>query len=97
MKIYSIPEAFQTKLRVAILSALITGEKTFTELKNLTNATDGNLGAQITKLEEMGYLVVRKEFINKKPRTTYVLTELGIKDFRDYVKMLEEMLNNSEY
>ena len=53
MEINSIPEAFQTKLRLAIISALITGSKTFKELKIITSASDGNLGAQLSKLEEL--------------------------------------------
>jgi DNA-binding HxlR family transcriptional regulator len=97
MEIQSIPEAFQTKLRISIISALIMGEKTFSELKALTNATDGNLGAQLGKLEELKYLAVKKEFYNKKPRTTYELTELGVNDFKAYVQMLEELLRNSQY
>lgn len=92
MEINSIPEAFQTKLRVAIVSALITGEKTFKELKEITSATDGNLGAQLGKLEEYGYLNVRKEFVNKKPRSTYIISEAGMKQFREYVEMLEQLL-----
>ena len=35
MEIQSIPEAFQTKLRVSILSALLLGEQSFKELKDM--------------------------------------------------------------
>ena len=55
MEINTIPEAFQTKLRLAVLSSLLTGKKNFRELKSTTSATDGNLGAQIKKLNELGY------------------------------------------
>ena len=60
MEIQSIPEAFQTKLRVSILSALLLGEQSFKELKEITASTDGTLGAQLSKLEDMGYLVSKK-------------------------------------
>ncbi len=92
MEINTIPEAFQTKLRLAILSAILTGEKNFRELKSITEATDGNLGAQIKKLEEAGYLTVRKEFVNSKPQTTCSMTDFGRKQFREYVEMLERLL-----
>lgn len=92
MEINSIPEAFQTKLRLAIISALITGEKTFKELKAVTLASDGNLGAQLNKLEEFEYLVCKKEFVNKKPQSTYIITEKGMTQFREYVEMLEGLL-----
>lgn len=82
-------EILNRVVKIAIISALITGEKTFSDLKTLTNATDGNLEAQVAKLEELEYLEVKKEFINRKPRTTYALTELGVKDFKAYVQMLQ--------
>ena len=66
MEISSIPEAFQTSLRIAILSALISGTKTFKDLKQITGATDGNLGAQLRKLEEFEYITVNKNFVKRK-------------------------------
>ncbi len=45
MDISSMPEVFSNKLRLSVISALITGEKDFTELKKYTEATSGNLGA----------------------------------------------------
>ena len=45
MEINAIPEAFQTKLRLAVLSALLTGEQNCRELYGRTEAPDGNLGA----------------------------------------------------
>lgn len=96
MEINSIPEIFQSKLRLAIISALITGDRTFKELKSITSASDGNLGAQLTKLEEYEYLICKKEFINRKPQSTYCITEKGIKQFREYVEMLERVLHQYE-
>ena len=93
MELHEIPEAFQTKLRTAILSSLVTGPRTFREIKELTLATDGNISIQVNKLEELGYLVSRKEFVGKKPCTTYFITEYGAGVFREYVEMLERLLN----
>ena len=89
-----MPEVFSNKLRLSVISALVTGEKDFTELKKYTEATSGNLGAQLTKLEEWGYIHCRKEFVSKKPKSTYKLTEAGIANFREYVEMLENVLKN---
>lgn len=96
MEINAIPEAFQTKLRLAILSALLTGEKNFRELKKITGATDGNLGAQLKKLEESGHISIRKEFVNNKPQTSCVMTDFGKRQFREYVEMLERLLGQAE-
>jgi DNA-binding HxlR family transcriptional regulator len=92
MELNNIPEAFQTKLRIAILSSLISGKKTFKEIKKLTGATDGNISIQVSKLEEYGYLVSVKEFQNRKPCTTYELTEMGRNGFIEYVDMLERLI-----
>lgn len=97
MEIRSIPEAFQTKLRIAVISALVTGEKTFKQLKEITGATDGNLGAQLNKLEELGYIIIKKEFVNKKPQSTYILTKAGGDNFKQYVEMLSQILDKSQY
>lgn len=95
MEIHSIPEAFQSKIRLAIVSCLVTGEKTFNEIKEITQATDGNLSIHLSKLEEGGYINVAKAFIDKKPRTTYTLTENGRQQFEDYVALLEGILKNA--
>lgn len=94
MELNNIPEAFQTKLRVAVLSALVTGTKTFKEIKQLTGATDGNISVQVSKLEEMGYLTAVKEFVGKKPCTTYSLTETGRENFVAYVEMMNRLLSS---
>jgi len=92
LDINSIPDIFQSKLRIAIIASLMTGEKTFREVKEITGATDGNLSVQISKLEESGYIVVYKDFFNNKPRTRYNLTEKGKREFVDYVNTLDNIL-----
>lgn len=92
MDISTVPESFQSKIRIAVISALITGDKTFSQVKELTQATDGNLSVHLSKLEEIGYVKVLKEFVAKKPRTTYSLTEKGRSEFEEYVMLLERLL-----
>lgn len=96
MEINAIPEVFQSKLRLALLSALLTGTKNFRELKSITEATDGNLGAQLKKLEEAGYIVIEKAFINRKPQTPCRITDFGKAQFKEYVEMLEGVLRQAD-
>ena len=96
MEISSMPEVFGNKLRLSVISALVTGEKSFSELKKYTDATPGNLGAQLLKLEEWGYVNCKKGFVGKKPQSSYRLTETGISNFREYVEMLEKVLKSME-
>lgn len=92
LELNNIPEAFQTKLRLMIISALCTGEKTFKDLKNITGATDGNISVQISKLEELGYLSVSKEFVGRKTKTTCKISEIGFESFTEYVNLLDKIL-----
>ncbi|WP_026667283.1 transcriptional regulator [Butyrivibrio sp. AE2005] len=92
MEINSIPEAFHSKLRLAILSSLLTGQKSFSELKDITSATDGNLGAQIKKMADSGFVMVEKEFVKNKPQTTCIITEYGRAQLIEYVEMLENII-----
>src|SRR3982751_4478992 len=50
---------------------------TFRRLKELLRETDGNLGAQLRKLEDAGYVAVNKEFLDRKPVSWYALTGKG--------------------
>lgn len=97
MDIGSIPEAFQSKIRLMIISAIITGEKSFNQIKEVTNASDGNLSIHLTRLEDAGYLVSSKKFVARKPCTTYTLTENGRREFEEYVKMLDKLLKQSDW
>lgn len=92
MDINSIPDIFQSKLRIAIVSCLIAGEKTFREVKEITGATDGNLSIQLSKMNENGYIEIYKDFFNNKPRTRYNLTAKGKSEFIDYVNTLDKVL-----
>lgn len=62
-------------------------------LKNL-ELTKGNLSSHIRKLEEGGYLIVNKEFVERKPRTTYSITKEGKKALKNYLNVVEGLLKN---
>ena len=81
------------RLRLALLSLLVSVEAAeFIWLRNKTEATDGNLGAQLLKLEEAGYVVVEKKFVLRKPQTLYRITETGRQALTEYVRALKQLL-----
>ncbi|HEX4319416.1 MAG TPA: transcriptional regulator [Acidobacteriaceae bacterium] len=81
------------KLRLALLSLLSTVEEAeFTWLRAKTNSTDGNLGAQLLKLEEAGYVAMEKKFVLRKPQTLYRMTQSGRQALTDYVQALKQLL-----
>ncbi|MGD0294108.1 MAG: transcriptional regulator [Terracidiphilus sp.] len=84
------------KLRLALLSLLVGVEETeFTWLRSKTGSTDGNLGAQLAKLEEAGYVSVKKKFVQRKPQTVYRMTETGRQAFLEYVQALKKLLGEA--
>jgi len=81
------------RLRLALLSLLsAVQEPDFTWLRTKTEATDGNLGAQLLKLEEAGYVAVEKKFLSRKPQTLYRMTESGRQALTKYVQALKQLL-----
>ncbi len=96
MNFASIPEAFQSRIRLAVIAALASGPKTFAALKVLTEATDGNLSVHLTRLEADGYLTAEKSFHGKKPLSTYTITEKARAELSEYVALLEQTLRTGQ-
>ena len=90
-------KAFENRIRLGIMSALMVNASVdFLTLKELLNVTDGNLASHITALEKMEYIAVKKEFVGKKTKTTYMVTKLGKLEFNHHLRALEEMIKQSE-
>ena len=66
----------------------------FTGLRETLAVTDGNLASHLRALEEAGYINMEKSFINRKPNTSYSITEEGLDSFSSHLKALEELIRN---
>lgn len=81
------------RVRLAICVLLARRDAlSFRRLKELTDETDGSLGAHLRRLEEAGYLTVRKEFRERKPVSWYALTAEGRGALNRHVRALERLL-----
>jgi DNA-binding MarR family transcriptional regulator len=79
---------------MASLSALPFGEMLeFTRLKQMLEASDGNLGAHILTLEKAGYIRTIKDFVGRKPRTRVSLTKAGAKAYAAHAAYLRSVLD----
>lgn len=96
MELSQIPAALQSRLRLSVIAALLSGPKKFRTLQDLTGATAGNLGKQLEQLEEEGYLDSKKEFVGRRPNTNYRLLPYGREQFTQYVALLESLLAQAE-
>lgn len=93
--ITKLDKAFESRIRLGIMSVLMVNEKVeFSELKEMLELTDGNLASHITALEKIKYVEVTKQFIGKKPNTTYAATEQGRRAFKDHLNALEVLIKS---
>jgi DNA-binding MarR family transcriptional regulator len=73
------------RLRVmAALAECVAADFMF--LAGITGLTRGNLSTHMTRLVNAGYVSETKEFVDRKPRTEYRITEVGRKAYRTYLK-----------
>src|SRR5208282_2712934 len=81
------------RTRLAIVSALAANSTlTFTELKDLLSASDGNLSVHARKLEDAGYIACTKSFAGRMPRTEYRLTASGRRALERYLDHMEALI-----
>ena len=86
-----------SQLRLAIVSLLMTSDEVdFNQIKDITNATSGNISVQIKKLQEAGYIEVVKSFKNNYQNTSLKITNKGIKAFEDYVESLKQYIKTNK-
>lgn len=84
------------RMRLGIISALAVREAlTFSELKRLLEATDGNLSVHARKLEEANYVVCTKSFEGRVPRTEYRITPAGRKALERYLDQMEQIIHQT--
>lgn len=91
-----INKAFESKVRLGIMSVLmVNDEADFNTLKELLGLTDGNLASHTRALENLKYIKAKKQFVGRKPKTTYSKTKEGEKAFQDHLQALEAFLKNN--
>lgn len=96
-KILQLDSIIHAPTRLAILSILINVENAnFTFLKESIGTTDGNLSTHLTKLEEAGYIKIKKTFQGKKPQTICAITKKGRSSFETYFGQLEQIVQQQK-
>ena len=86
--------ALEHRVRLAISVLLARhGEINFSRFKEQLELTDGNLGAQLRRLEDDGYITLRRAFVERKPVTWYRLTSSGRKALDKHLRALQNMIS----
>ncbi|MEO8088310.1 MAG: transcriptional regulator [Bacteroidota bacterium] len=84
---------FESRVRLGIMSVLMVNDRAeFKTLRELLELTDGNLASHLSALEKTSYIKVKKQFIDRKPNTSYSATKEGRKAFTEHLILLEKFL-----
>lgn len=95
--IQHLNKAFENRVRLGIMSILMVNHWVeFSTLKEMLDITDGNLASHISALEKIDYVEVKKQFIGKKPNTTYAVTKAGKQAFNEHLDALEQLIKNRD-
>ena len=85
--------AFDHRNRLGIMSVLAVNDWVeYNTLKEILNLTDGTLASHLKPLEAQEYIEYRKQFVGRRPQTTYAATEKGKIAFKTHLDALEAML-----
>ena len=91
--IEEIDEVIHGRVRLGVMAFLSgAGRAEFATLKTRLSLTDGNLSAHLSKLEAADYVALDKQFVNKKPLTTVVITDKGRKAFAHYLSAIGKLV-----
>lgn len=93
ISIKKLNKDFDSRVRLGIMSVLMVNDRVdFNEMKKLLEITDGNLASHSSALEKGGYIEIKKEFVGKKPRTTYQVSAEGKTAFSEHIAALESII-----
>lgn len=93
--ITNLQKVFESRIRLGIMSALMVNDNlTFNALKELLGLSDGNLASHLKALEQQQIIAVSKQFVGRKPNTSYTATMHGKYLFRQHLAALEKLINN---
>lgn len=93
----TLNKAFESRIRLGIMSVLMVNDQVeFTMLKELLQITDGNIASHISGLEKLGYVSVTKQFVGKKPNTSYAATKAGKDAFAKHIQALEQLIQTKK-
>lgn len=92
-----LDQVIHESARLVLVSSLyVVEEADFVYLTNRTGFSSGRISSHMTKLEAAGYVDVAKEFVGRRPRTIYKLTDAGRDAFERYKTSIEGLLNAAE-
>ncbi|RAO03204.1 hypothetical protein GAR05_01117 [Micromonospora saelicesensis] len=91
-------ELIHAPTRLSLVSLLAATEwAEFRYLREQLGLSDSALSKQLTTLEQVGYVEIRKSFVGKRPRTSVTLSSAGRAAFDGHVAALQEIVARSGF
>lgn len=83
--------------RLKVMTVLVGRHEpvTFPQLRSLLEMTSGNLSTHLRRLEESGYVRIRKGHLDRTPVTWVAVTPLGMRRYVSYVEAMNTYLETA--
>ena len=93
--IEGLNKVFESRIKLGLMSILLVNDWVdYNALKEYLELTDGNLASHLKGLESNKFIEVRKQFVGRKPQTTYRCTKEGRQAFNLHLTALENLIKN---
>jgi predicted ArsR family transcriptional regulator len=81
-------------VRLGVITALhAEGPLDFTTLVKRFSVADGAMGVHLRKLEEAGYVACRRQFVGRRPKSTYRITTAGRRALGQYLDTMQRIID----
>ncbi len=88
-----LDQVIHQPIRTKIIALLLnSGECDYSTIKNTLNISDGHMSTHMKVLVTEEYVVMEKNFVDNKPKTTYKITKYGKKKFSEYIDVLKKIV-----
>lgn len=80
-------------IRLGVITALAAdGPLDFTSLVKRFETADGAMAVHLRKLEDAGYIACKRQFVGRRPKSTYNITAAGRKALRQYLATMQQII-----
>ncbi len=94
-RLLGIDKTIHEPARLMIMAFLSVVESAdFIFLMTQTGLTQGNLSFHLSKLEESGDVVIKKQFIGKRPHTMLSITDKGRQSLKEYLRTMKNIIDS---
>ena len=95
---HALDDTIHAPVRFSIVATLSSLERAeFSLVRDTVEITDSALSKQVSVLEQAGYVVVKKGYVGKRPRTWLSLSTAGREALRSHLAALNAIARGLEH